>query len=103
VIPNTKLRIRDGWHGALVAGVLLELYSIAFPFYVTHYLSTGGIAASAGFALVVLVLFYYFGLILLLGAEINAFLIDRRQGVGEAARQAQGQRLPVDPGLSALT
>ena len=80
VIPNQRLRVGESWQGAIVAGILLAIYIAVFPFYASHYLGSGSLAASAGFALVALVLCYYFGFILLIGAELNAFLIDRRQG-----------------------
>lgn len=38
VLPNRPLRFRDAWRGALIAGALLELYDVAFPFYATHFL-----------------------------------------------------------------
>lgn len=79
VIPNRPLRIQDAWKGALIAGALLEVYNIAFPFYATHFLKPNSYGATAGFAVLVLVFFYYFGIILLLGAEINSFLVGQRQ------------------------
>ncbi len=79
VIPNRPLRIRDAWKGALVAGALLEVYIIAFPFYTTLFLQPESYGSATGFAILVLVFFYYFGVILLLGAEINSFLAGQRQ------------------------
>jgi membrane protein len=79
VIPNRPLRIQDSWKGALIAGALLEVYNIAFPFYATHFLKPNSYGSTAGFAVLVLVFFYYFGIILLLGAEINSFLAGQRQ------------------------
>jgi hypothetical protein len=52
---------------------VLALYIVVFPFYASHYLGSGNLAASAGFALVALVRFYYFGFILLIGAEEGQF------------------------------
>lgn len=79
VIPNRPLRIQDAWKGALIAGALLEVYIVAFPFYATLFLKPGNYGSTAGFAVLVLVFFYYFGVILLLGAEINSFLAGQRQ------------------------
>ncbi len=79
IIPNRPLRIQDAWKGALIAGALLEVYNIAFPFYATHFLKPDSYGSTAGFAVLVLVFFYYFGIILLLGAEINSFLAGQRQ------------------------
>lgn len=79
VIPNRPMRLRDAWRGALIAGALLEVYIIAFPFYLTHFLKPQNYGSTAGFAVVVLVFFYYFGIILLLGAEVNSFWAGQRQ------------------------
>ena len=79
VMPNRPLRIHDAWRGALIAGALLEIYVIAFPFYATLFLKPDSYGSTAGFAVLVLVFFYYFGVILLLGAEINSFWAGQRQ------------------------
>lgn len=79
VLPNRPMRIRDSWKGALIAGALLEVYIIAFPFYATHFLKPDSYGSTAGFAVLILVFFYYFGVILLLGAELNSFWAGQRQ------------------------
>lgn len=79
VIPNRHVPVRLVWRGALIAGALLEIYHIFFPFYAAQYLDVQNAASDSGFALVVVVFFYYFGLVLLIGAEINAFFFDRTQ------------------------
>ncbi len=78
VLPNRPLRIQDAWRGALIAGALLEVYIIGFPFYAAHFLKPSSYGSTAGFAVLVLVFFYYFGIILLLGAEINSFWAGQR-------------------------
>ncbi len=79
VLPNRPLRIQDAWRGALIAGGLLELYIVAFPFYAAQFLKPDSYGSTAGFAVLILVFFYYFGVILLLGAEINSFWAGQRQ------------------------
>jgi membrane protein len=79
IVPNRPLRVQDAWKGALIAGALLEIYVIAFPFYATLFLKPNSYGSTAGFAVLVLVFFYYFGIILLLGAEINSFWAGQRQ------------------------
>ena len=74
VIPNRRILLRHGWLGALLAGVAIQIYMQFFPFYVTHFLS--GIAGVFGFTAILIVFFYYFGVILLLGAEVNAFFVE---------------------------
>jgi len=83
VMPNRPLRLRDAWKGALIAGALLEIYSMAFPFYATVFLRPDSYGATVGFAVLVLIFFYYFGVILLVGAEINSFWAGQRQTATE--------------------
>lgn len=78
VVPNRPRHIRDAWRGALIAGALLQLYNLAFPFYTAHFLPFETYSAAVGLTLLILLFFYYFGLILLLGAEINAFWAGQR-------------------------
>lgn len=78
VVPNQKISLRNSWLGALVAAVLVQLYLILFPFYVTHFMNNyTGSAGVAGFAIILLFFLYYFAVILLLGAEINAFFAEK--------------------------
>jgi YihY family inner membrane protein len=75
VVPNEHIGFRDSWPGAVVAAVLLQLYVLLFPLYVTHFLVsyTDKTAGTTGLLVILLFFFYYFAVILLLGAEINAF------------------------------
>jgi uncharacterized BrkB/YihY/UPF0761 family membrane protein len=75
VVPNQKISFRNSWLGALVAAVLVEVYLILFPFYVTHFMNT--YTGTAGFAVILLFFFYYFAVILLLGAEVNSFFAEK--------------------------
>jgi membrane protein len=70
VVPNQKISFRRSWRGSVVAAVLLEIYLLLFPLFVTHFL---GAFSGAISILILLVFFYYFGVILFLGAEVNAF------------------------------
>jgi len=74
VVPNLPIRLGHGWPGALVAAVALQLYLALFPIYVAHSLT--GPAGAVGFTVILLVFFYYFGVILCLGAEVNAFFLE---------------------------
>jgi YihY family inner membrane protein len=71
VVPNMRLSFRHSWRGALVAAIGLEAFLALFPFYTTHFM--GSYTGTAGFVLILLVFFYYFAVILLVGAEINAY------------------------------
>ncbi len=72
VVPNQKISLRNSWRGALTAAIALQIFiSVVFPFYSSHFL--GNYVGQAGLAIVLLVFFYYFAVILMLGAEVNAF------------------------------
>jgi len=71
VVPNQRKSFRDSWFGALLAAAAIQAYLQLFPFYVTHFLS--GYTGTVGFAIIFVFFFYFFAVILLGGAEINAF------------------------------
>jgi YihY family inner membrane protein len=75
VVPNQRISLHNSWLGAIVSAVALELFiSIVFPFYTAYFMRN--YVGQAGFAVVLLVFFYYFAIILILGAEINAFFLE---------------------------
>lgn len=71
VVPNQHISFRNSWLGALVAAVLLEIFLQLFPLYVTHFL--GNYTGNIGLVIILLFFLYYFAVILLIGAEINAY------------------------------
>ncbi len=71
VVPNQHISFRESWFGALLAAVAVQAYLQLFPFYATHFLS--GYTGTVGFAIIFVFFFYYFAVILLAGAEVNAF------------------------------
>jgi membrane protein len=75
VVPNQKNSFHHSWPGSVVAAVLLEMYLILFPLYVTRFLGTLFGALSL---LILLLFFYYFAVLLFLGAEVNAFVMGVR-------------------------
>ena len=75
VVPNQKISFRNSWLGALVAAVLLQIYLTLFPLYVQHFINSGPIATLGSF-IILLVFFYYFAVILFLGAEVNAYFAE---------------------------
>lgn len=77
VVPNQKVSFKNSWRGALFSAVLLELFLALFPLYITHFM--GSYLGTAAFALILLVFFYYFAVILLLGAEVNAYFAEHIQ------------------------
>ncbi len=64
-------RFTTSWKGAAVAAVVLELMLLFFPTYTR--LFTKGYVGQVGLVLAVVAFFYLFALIILLGAEVNAF------------------------------
>jgi len=76
VVPNQRISLRHSWLGALVSAIALELFiTVVFPFYATYFMKN--YVGQAGFAVILLVFFYYFAVILILGAEINAFFLEK--------------------------
>lgn len=74
VVPNQKISFKNSWKGAIVAAVLLQIFLLLFPLYITHFM--GSYTGAAGFAVIFLIFFYYFAVILLLGAEVNAYFAE---------------------------
>ncbi len=79
IVPNQKVAWRDTVWGACIAALLLEAYTLLFPLYAAHFLKFSTYGASLGFALVILVFFYYFSIILLLGVEVNSWIMGHRE------------------------
>ncbi|MGH7191926.1 MAG: YihY/virulence factor BrkB family protein, partial [Candidatus Saccharimonadales bacterium] len=79
VVPNRPVRPGEVWRGALLAGALLVLYELLFPLYASHFLKPSNYGSVAGFAIAILIFFYYLGFILLLGMEINSWAGGQRQ------------------------
>jgi YihY family inner membrane protein len=75
VVPNLRIRLRNGWIGAIVAAIALQFYLYLFPIYASNILKNA--AGAVGFAVILLVFFYYFAVLLFLGAEINAFFAEK--------------------------
>ena len=81
VVPHRHVTLRtlgrhigNSWHGALVATIALQVVLHLFPFYATHFL--GSYIGQVGFVLILLLYFYLFTLVLLFGAEVNAFFVE---------------------------
>src|SRR5262249_23547516 len=81
VVPNKPFQWVAVWRGTLVAAALLVAYEAAFPLYTNAILHPDNYGTIAGFAIVILVFFYYLAFILLLGAEINSWAAGQRQTV----------------------
>lgn len=78
VVPNRSVRLSQVWRGTLISAVLLVVYHVLFPIYQARFLTSVDPTSLIGLILVVLIFFYYLAAILLLGAEVNAWIAGRR-------------------------
>lgn len=70
-VQSVMHRFSTSWKGAAVAAIVLQLMLLFFPLYTRYF--TKGYVGQVGLILVVVAFFYIFALIILLGAEVNAF------------------------------
>ena len=82
VVPNRRVKPHEIWRGTLVAALLLVIYELIFPVYLGVFLQPQNYGSAAGFAIVILIFFYYVAFILLLGAEINSWAAGQRETAG---------------------
>lgn len=82
VVPNRRVGPGEIWKGTVVATLLLVLYEVLFPVYLGVFLQPQNYGTTAGFAIVILIFFYYLAFILLLGAEINSWAAGQRETAG---------------------
>ncbi len=66
--------IRNSWRGAIVATIAMQVSLLLFQFYAASFLSN--YIGEVGFVLLMLLYFYLFTLILLFGAEVNAYFAE---------------------------
>jgi len=83
VVPNRRQDWAKVWPGAAVSGLLFELLSLLFPLYLR--LTGGGSAYGKTFALLFLLMvyFYFLGIVTMVGAEINSLLYPAEVGETE--------------------
>lgn len=79
IVPNMRVHWREALTGTTVASVLLVLYEICFPLYVSLLLHPSNYGSVAGFLLVILLFLYYLSFILLLGAEVMSWAAGQRR------------------------
>jgi hypothetical protein len=77
VVPNQHISFRNAVLGAIIAAVGLSIYLPLFPLYAAYFLK--GFAGPTGLFVILLVFLYYFALIMLIGAEVNAFFAEKIQ------------------------
>ena len=74
VVPNKPLTLAEVWRGAVLAGVLFLLLNQAFPLYLRLFGGAYTAYKTLGLFLLLMTWFYCLALILVVGAELNAFL-----------------------------
>ena len=104
VVPNRRQDWGKVWPGAALSGLLFESLSLLFPLYLR--LTGGGSAYGKTFALLFLlmVFFYFLGIVTMVGAELNSLLYPAEVGQTEpeAAPAVEPKRKSRLKGLAAL-
>jgi membrane protein len=99
VVPNIPVAWRDAWKGALVAAVAMWVINTIFPFYTAHFISTKQYSAAAiATAIITISWFWFFSVILLVGAQINALAMGIGPWSVDISRILMDYRVPADPG-----
>jgi len=98
-VPNRTFRLKDVLPGAILAGVLIEVLTLAFPFY--QRISHGFNAYGAQFGLFFLIAtwLYLLSQVVLLGAVYNRFRLGDPHKMGliaSPARAAKAEKPPID-------
>lgn len=70
----------SSWCGSLCAAIALQLIFFIFPVYVHLFMKD--YVGQFGFLIITLLLFYVFGLVLVIGAQINAYFFDHIPPLG---------------------
>jgi membrane protein len=98
-VPNRTFKLKDVLPGAILAGVLIEILTLAFPFYqrISHGFNSYG--AQFGLFFLIATWLYLLSEVLLLGAVYNRFRLGEphKMGLFASPSAASGEvRPPVD-------
>ncbi len=69
-VPNTEVKWRDVWHGALVAALLFQSVRIVFTWFISSYGKLNIVYGSLGALMAVLVWAYFSGMAIMWGAQL---------------------------------
>jgi membrane protein len=73
IVPNRPIAWRSAWRGALVSAGAMAIVNTVFPLYTAHFVGTREYSTAAiATAIITITWFWFFSLVLLLGAQINA-------------------------------
>ncbi len=87
VVPNITVPFRDAWRGALAAAILFGLVTLLFPTYIKVFLHGNAKYGATILTLLVLVTWlWFFAVILLIGAQINAVALGLKPLPHDVAR-----------------
>jgi membrane protein len=74
VVPNRRMRWGSIWIGAALAGALFECLSLIFPLYLRLTGAGSGYGKTFGLLFLLMLYFYYVGIVTMVGVEVNALL-----------------------------
>jgi YihY family inner membrane protein len=74
VVPNRRQDWGKVWPGALLAGLLFEALSLAFPLYLRLTGTSATYGKTFGLLFLLMVYFYFLGIVTMLGVEVNSIL-----------------------------
>jgi membrane protein len=83
--PNTRVRFRDVWYGAVLAGILWRLALLAFSWYLHGY-ARFSIHGSVGTVVAFLVWVYLSAVIVLYGVEVTAAYAKERHKLSQKSK-----------------
>lgn len=78
VVTPGGVPLRTCWAGALLGAALIQGYILVFPFYVRNVLHPDHFGTVAGFVLVILVFFFAYAFLIVVGAELAAWHVGYR-------------------------
>jgi membrane protein len=81
VVPNRRQDWGKVWPGALTAGVLFEALSLVFPLYLRLTGTSATYGKTFGLLFLLMVYFYFLGIVTMLGVELNSLLYPARKEV----------------------
>jgi hypothetical protein len=96
IVPNVPIHWRFAWRGALAAALAMFVVNTAFPTYTAHFVNTKqyGAAAIAG-ALVLIIWFWFFSVVLLVGAQINSLAMGIGPWRHDLSTELMDSQIPV--------
>jgi membrane protein len=98
-VPNRTFAVRDLVPGALLSGILIEVFSLGFPVYARLAGGFNTYGAQFGLFFLLAAWFYILSELILLGAVFNQFRLGRPMAKGLVAspvRESREVRLPAE-------